>query len=271
MNRPILNLILLALALKVVLTFGVVKKYRLNWDESSAWTVADNKLAGHGYSLYNETIGEYRLTAFHGTFTVLLYEQLIRLHISRQAWEAFMHFVTLFLFAGSILYFYRLCCLFLFNETIRKLCVITYAFYPSVQYYIGSLLLYENFTTSLLIIFLYRFILAQRLGFNLCDFIVLPLTLAISCLFRPQLIVVYGIFLFIILLITQHRKPVFFIGLLSFACMLLGFIPSLQKNKKLFGAYILSTQSGFELLQGHNPTARGSWMHHWEEKGNPVK
>ena len=45
---------------------------------------------------------------------------------------------------------------------------------------------------------------------------------------------------------------------------------SVTPNKELFGVYILSTQSGFELLQGHSPVAQGSWMHHWEDMGNPL-
>jgi hypothetical protein len=36
-------------------------------------------------------------------------------------------------------------------------------------------------------------------------------------------------------------------------------IPVLEKNKKDFGHYVISTQSGFELWEGSNPLARGSW------------
>jgi hypothetical protein len=51
----------------------------------------------------------------------------------------------------------------------------------------------------------------------------------------------------------------FFIAILGFA----SHFPSLQKNKQLFGSYILSTQTGYEILQGHNPYAKGSWMGNW--------
>ena len=51
----------------------------------------------------------------------------------------------------------------------------------------------------------------------------------------------------------------FFIAIVGFA----SHFPSLQKNKQLFGSYILSTQTGYEILQGHNPYAKGSWMGNW--------
>jgi hypothetical protein len=38
----------------------------------------------------------------------------------------------------------------------------------------------------------------------------------------------------------------------------------------MFGEYILSTQSGFELLQGHNPYARGSWTGNWADSGSEI-
>ena len=37
------------------------------------------------------------------------------------------------------------------------------------------------------------------------------------------------------------------------------YIPVLQKNKSMFGEYVISTQFGYELYQGANPMARGSW------------
>jgi hypothetical protein len=57
---------------------------------------------------------------------------------------------------------------------------------------------------------------------------------------------------------------------MSLSLTIIAFIPTMQKNKKLFGSYMLGTQRSFELLQGHSPVARGSWMHHWEEAGNPL-
>ena len=40
--------------------------------------------------------------------------------------------------------------------------------------------------------------------------------------------------------------------------LLLTQVPAFVKHKHQFGSYILSTQAGFELLQGHNEHARGS-------------
>jgi hypothetical protein len=42
------------------------------------------------------------------------------------------------------------------------------------------------------------------------------------------------------------------------------------KNYRLFGAIMLSTQPGFELLQGHNPYADGKWTMAWTDPGEPL-
>jgi hypothetical protein len=270
MSRPLLLILLLAVALKAMLTFGIVKSFRLSWDEESAWTVAGNKNQGHDYSLYNAEKNEYRKTAFHGSFTVILYDFFIRHDISKNTWMIFLYIATFISFILSVYYFYRITGSCLENKTLQLLCTTTYAFYPSVQYYIGALLLYENIAASLLIIFMYCLIRARRDGFKPIHYMVLPLIVSASCLFRPQLIVIYTLILFLYLVVAGNRKPFIAIMLLSFALTFAGFMPTLQKNKKLFGSCMLGTQRSFELLQGHNPVARGSWMHHWEDKGNPL-
>lgn len=37
----------------------------------------------------------------------------------------------------------------------------------------------------------------------------------------------------------------------------------------MFGEYVLSTQAGYELLQGHNPNSKGSWMGDWKNSSSP--
>jgi hypothetical protein len=87
----------------------------------------------------------------------------------------------------------------------------------------------------------------------------------LSSLLRIQTIAIFAPLLaFLILFFAynkQYKKSLlyFFIAIIGFA----SHFPSLQKNKQLFGSYILSTQTGYEILQGHNPYAKGSWMGNW--------
>lgn len=270
MNKTLLIIIAASVALKVMLTFGVVKMWGLNWDESSAWKVAQNHIDGHGYALYDERTKQYKPTAFHGAFTVLLYEQLIRQGIPPKAWALFIHGISCLLFAVSVWYFYRLAALYIRDERLRTGATLTYAFYPSVQYYIGSLLLYENFAGSLLIIVLYYLLRPATEKFRRGLFVLLPMLIAVSCWFRPQLIIIYTVTLALLLLFSAQRKSILLVSVLACFLATAGFVPTLQKNKHLFGAYMLSTQLNFELLQGHNPHARGSWQHHWYDPGNPL-
>ena len=270
MNRPLLVIILCSLAIKAWLSFGVVKSYQMSWDEESAWAVAENKNAGHDYSLYDTESKSYRKTAFHGAFTVLIYDALIQYHISKTSWIIFVYVLTFACFVLSVIYFYKLCALFTGHEKTRLFCTATYVFYPSVIYYVGALFLYENISTYLLIIALYWLIKNRTENFKAAEVILLPLIVCTSCLFRPHLIVVYAI-VFLVYLLCTYQKQLRLKLIIAAASVLmtgLAFIPTLQKNKKLFGVYTLSTQTGFELLQGHNPNARGSWLHHWEESHN---
>jgi hypothetical protein len=94
MKKSLLLIILCSVLIKAYLTFYVNHSMRLSWDEESAWSVAENKNEGHDYTRFYESTNEYRKTAFHGSFTVILYDFMIQHHI--------IH--ILFLSAGIFVY-----------------------------------------------------------------------------------------------------------------------------------------------------------------------
>ena len=200
--------------------------------------------------------------SFHGYAPVSIYKFLVAHSIAKEWWVLFMYSVMLLLFAFSIFSFYKLSLMVLADERFAFFTTITYCFYPSVLYYIGALFYYENLALPVMVIVIYRLVVSFRNNFSWHDYLTIPLGICISCLFRGQVIIVYFIILTTYLLLSLRKKRflnlpmLFIIVALTFAAH----VPILLKNKKEFGAYILSTQYGFELLQGHNPTARGSWM-----------
>lgn len=267
MKQKILILIIITLCIKLCLLFIVNDNLSMNWDEEVNYEIATNHINGKGYTYHNPVKKEALPTAFHGSFPIFLYEFLIKSGIRKESWVIFMYALTLILFGVSILFFFKLSSLIIHNERYAFFATITYCFYPSFLYYIGTLFFYENVVTSLLIIVIYRLLSAQKTGYQKVDYFILPLAISLSCLFRPQTIAIFALiltlYLFIAIINRMYKLiPLLFL-VISFTSIL--HIPILIKNKKLFGEYILSTQSGFEFLQGHNPYAKGSWMGKWKD------
>jgi hypothetical protein len=72
---------------------------------------------------------------------------------------------------------------------------------------------------------------------------------------------------------TKNKHQIrmgWFMGALTLALVVATHIPILIKNYRMFGGILLSTQPGFELLQGHNPYADGKWTMAWTDPGEPL-
>jgi len=241
-------------------------------DEELNYQIALNNQNGNGYALYDTEKKQFKQTSFHGSFPVLTYEFLIKNKIKKEIWVLFIYMFSIFLFALSINYFYKMCMLFLDNEKYALFSTITYCLYPSILFYIGALFYYENFVLSLLVIIIFKLLYAKINGFIKTDYFVIPLAVSLSCLYRPQTIIIYFFIFFLYIFLNLMRKSYSQITLLllTISFTFLCHITILLKNKKMWGEYILSTQSGFELLQGHNPTARGGWMANWLKPNNQL-
>jgi hypothetical protein len=262
MRHKLMIIMVLALTAKIILIFAVNKDLNMTSDEGGNYDLAYNHYKGNGYTRYDAAKNKFIPYAYHGSFTVFVYEFLIKNGIKKQIWVALVYILSCILFLLSIDYFYRLSLFFIKSERYALFSTVTYCFYPSVMFYIGPLFFYENLAVSLLIIILYKLLLAVRNGFTKADYFVIPIAVALSSLFRAQTIAIYAtiFFIYAIIILAQRAYKLIPLLLFTISFMFIVQIPSLVKNKKMFGEYILSTQSGFELLQGHNPTARGSWM-----------
>ncbi len=265
-------IIILTITIKVILTFLVFNDFMMNPDEERNYQIAFNNQNGNGYTVYNTENKSFIQSAFHGSFTVLVYEFLLKNKIKKEIWIIFIQVFWIILFGLSINYFYKLCLHFLNNEKYALYATLTYCFYPSILIYIGILFSYENLVLPLLVIITYKLLYSFRDGFIKWDYLLIPISVSLSCLFRPQSIAIYFVVFFVYVCIVLIKKSYSLIPLLllTFSITFLFHIPLLLKNKKMFGEYILSTQTGFELLQGHNPTARGSWMGNWQDSTNQL-
>lgn len=258
------------LVIKIILLFFLNDNLSMNPDEERNFIIAQNHLNGSGYTIFNPEKQVYEPTAFHGSFSVFVYESLIKLNIKKEFWVIFSLICYLILFGISIFCFYKLSLIFLLNDKYALWATITYCFYPSTLIYLGSTISYENFSLSLLVIIIYKLIRSYRQGIIKSDYIIIPVAVSLSCLFRPNIIAVYTfLFLAYVLIVLNHKK---FQNTLMVLIVVLftavSHLSSLQKNKKLFGSYILSTESGFAFLLGHNPTARGGWAGDWQQSGS---
>jgi len=260
-------LILVALIVKTLIILFLDQRLELNPDEKRNYQIALNHQQGKGYTISDPETGLYKATAYHASFPVFVYELMIKNSISVAAWMLLVSLCSLGLFGLSIWYFYKLA-LFFFDNRYAFWASVTYSFYPSVLVYIGGLIsLYENAVLSIVVITVYQTLRSVTYGLKTGDYITLPLLVTISCLFRPSVIPVYILLLSVYSGICLYMKkpallwPVF----ATLILVVIMHVPVIVKNRHLFNASIISTQSGYELLQGHNPTARGSWRGDWQD------
>jgi hypothetical protein len=264
---------LIALSTRLMFVFSLNQELKLNPDEQRNYEIANNRLCGNGYSVFDSNKQQYVLTAFHGSFTVFVYQFLIQHNVPLKNYVLFIWILTIVCFLVSIFSFYNLThCFFDTIPFYRNISVTLYAFYPSVLIYIGSLFFYENMVLSLLIILMSRVLLFDKKTPRLIDFILAIPLISFCCLLRPQVLPIFSLLLLIVSIraIIKRNYTIVLFTIQSIIIVSLCFIPTLKKNKSMFGTMMLSTQGGFELLQGHNPTARGSWMGKWSERGNKL-
>jgi hypothetical protein len=150
-----------------------------------------------------------------------------------------------------------------------------WAVYPSVVYYIGAYMWYENLALPLLILVVYK--LLRQLGgrpLRWPDAVLVAGCVTVSCLLRGYLLAVYGLLFGVWLVLSMlgskaSGRSAWGTALLTLLLLALSHAPILLKNHRLFGAWTLSNQAGFELLQGHNPVTTGRFMFDWDERTGP--
>src|ERR1044072_3765215 len=58
---------------------------KFNPDDQRNYEIAQNYLSGKGYGIYDEMVHRYRLSAFHTSSTVFLYQFLIEKHVPQKS------------------------------------------------------------------------------------------------------------------------------------------------------------------------------------------
>ncbi|GAB3827174.1 hypothetical protein GCM10028821_10500 [Hymenobacter jeollabukensis] len=246
-----------------------------NWDEVRNARIAEHWLQGRGYVSYDALRQQLRPDAFHASFPVWVYAAWFKLGLPRHYFTAAVYLLTAlggivtFRYAQQILRWYRL------PPPAAWFGGLLLTLYPSVLWYIGAWFWYENLCLPALVWVTYQLLrLLEGRPLPLPKALLLAAVVTASCLLRGYLLAVYG-GLFALLLWYAYRRgreylrQVWRPALLTLALTLLLYLPIFVKSHRLFGAYILSTQPGFELLQGHNPVTQGRFMFDWDEPGRP--
>ncbi len=233
------------------------RSIRMNDDEEQNYAIAVNFLNGNNYSIFDHKNKKYRLTAQQHSFPVFLYKFFIERQINFDYFIFLFIFINLFLFFLSIIFFYKISQLFL-NKFSSKISTLIYCLYPSIFFYIGPLLFYENIVLSLIVISSYFFICKN----NYSNFLIIIPFATLSLLLRFQTIFIWTLFFtfFTINNFYKYRKVSTLIPVLFFILtVFLTHKPILEKNYTLFGKNILTTNTGLGFYIGANKLARGSW------------
>ena len=264
-NRSIVYLALIFGLIRLLLLFYNNPNLIMNIDEESNYEVATNHFKGRGYTYFDVEKNAYLPTAFHASFTIFLYENLLlKNHIHKRYWLVFCNIVSALLLGLSIFYFYQLSLLFV-EQKLAYFSTFAYCIFPSVLYYIGTLFWYEQMVLSLLIMTIYWVLKSLTQKLSVFEMVGMALCIILSSLLRIQTIAIFApLIAFLIVFLVYNKQYQSSLIYLSISLLaLVSHYPSLQKNKLLYGSYILSTQTGYEILQGHNPYAKGSWMGNW--------
>lgn len=239
-----------------------------NTDDQRNYDIAQNYVLGKGYGIYDPMVHRYRLSAFHTSSTIFLYQFLIKQQISQQSFVIVFYILSTLFYILSVLYFYRLLNLLGISRALVYAATIVFALYPSVTYTMGPKPHFDNLVMPLHVInFYYLLHYVKGRLLKLPVYIFLLLSITFCCFFRSQVLLLYfitGGFLFFLYIKNRMKQQqpgnamLYFLITLALSISIV-FTPILIKNKQLFGAYIISTQAGFELLHGHNSVNKGNW------------
>ncbi|RIY13041.1 hypothetical protein D0T11_04760 [Hymenobacter rubripertinctus] len=265
----------LLLVLRLALNLGLNPGLEWNYDERRNARIADNYLAGRGYVSLDPERKQIRPDSFHASFPVFVYVAWSRTGLPR-------HYLTLLVYAAAAgcyllggLYVQRTLHYCGLAPGVGWLGAGLWAVSPGVVYYIGAFWWFENLTLPLLIVVVYKLLrLHGGRPLRRPDALLLVAAVVLSCLLRGYLLAVYGLLFAVFLgLMTarpaRQQRAAWGLSLALLLALGLAHWPILVKNHRLFGAYTLSNQAGFELLQGHNAVTRGRFMFDWDDRQGP--
>jgi hypothetical protein len=256
----------LLLALRLGLNLHLNPGLEWNYDERRNGRIAENYLAGRGYVSLDPERQQVLPDSFHATFPVFVYIGWSQTGLPR-------HYLTLLVYAAAAgcyllggLYAQRTLRHFGANEGLAWAGAGLWAVSPGVVYYIGAHWWFENIALPLLIVVVYKLL-------RLYDG--RKLSWPDALLLRGYLLAVYAALFAAFLGLMMRRRglaasrPAWALSLALLLALSLAHWPIFQKNYQMFGAWTLSNQAGFELLQGHNSITQGRFMFDWDERTGP--
>ncbi|GGF02205.1 DUF3488 domain-containing protein [Hymenobacter cavernae] len=269
--RFVWPVVLALAALKLVLLIHLNPGLEWNYDERRNGRIADNYLAGRGYVSFDAKRQQLRPDSFHASFPVFVYVAWQNAGLPKHRFTLLVFALTVGTYLLGALYVQRTLAYYGVGPPLAWAGAGLWAVYPSVVYYVGAYFWYENLALPLLIVVVYKLLrLSGGRPLRLIDALLIVGAVPLSCLLRGYLLAVYGLLFAAWLLLSRRAEPrvrraAWRLGLLTLGVVVLAHLPILQKNHQLFGAYTLSNQAGFELLQGHNSTTEGRFMYDWDE------
>ncbi|GGG44012.1 hypothetical protein [Hymenobacter glacieicola] len=267
----------LLLVIRLALNLGLNPGLEWNYDERRNGRIADNYLAGRGYVSLDPERKQLRPDSFHASFPVFVYIGWSKAGLPH-------HYLTLLVYAAAAgcyllggLYVQRTLRYFGLAAGAAWAGAGLWAISPGVVYYVGAFWWFENITLPLLIMVVYKLLrLHGGRPLRWPDAVVITAAVVVSCLLRGYLLAVYGSLfaVFLLLMLRQAvpaaaRRAAWGLGAAVLLLLVVAHVPVLLKNYRQFGAYTLSNQAGFELLQGHNPVAQGRFMFNWDDRTAP--
>ncbi|RSK37513.1 hypothetical protein [Hymenobacter metallilatus] len=265
----------LLLVVRLALNLGLNPGLEWNYDERRNGRIADNYLAGRGYVSLDPERQQLRPDSFHASFPVFVYVGWSRAGLPR-------HYLTLLVYAAAAglylvggLYVQRTLRYFGLAPGVAWVGAGLWALSPGVVYYIGAYWWFENLALPLLILVLYKLLrLHGGRPLRWPDALLITASVVLSCLLRGYLLAVYGLVFAVFLGLmgprpARQRTAAWGLSLGLLLALTAAHLPIFLKNHRMFGAYTLSNQAGFELLQGHNSVTQGRFMFDWDERQGP--
>ncbi|TGD78577.1 hypothetical protein [Hymenobacter wooponensis] len=265
----------LLVALRLLLNLHLNPGLEMNYDERRNARIADNYLAGRGYVSLDPERKQVRPDSFHASFPVFVYIGWSKTGLPRHYLTFLVYLAAAGCYVLGGLYVQRTLGHFGAATGLSWLGAGLWALSPGVVYYVGGFWWFENIALPLLIVVVYKLLrLYDGRRLHWPDALLIIAAVVLSCLLRGYLLAVYGVLFAIFLrLMMGRRAPERSVawGLSCAVLLALGLAhwPILLKNHRQFGAWTLSNQAGFELLQGHNSVTKGRFMFSWDDRGKP--
>ncbi|UOQ73441.1 hypothetical protein [Hymenobacter cellulosilyticus] len=206
--RFVWPLVLLLMLLKLALQLSLNPGLEWNYDERRNGRIADNYLAGRGYVSLDPVRQQLRPDSFHASFPVFVYIGWQKAGLPKHHFTLLIFGLSLLAYGLGILYLQRTLAFLGVPPPWAWAGALLWAVYPSVLYYVGAYMWYENLTLPLLILVVYK--LLRHLGGRPLawpDAALLAGSITVSCLLRGYLLAVYGL-LFVVWLGLVWRQRV---------------------------------------------------------------